>query len=145
MVAATRTGIAADPRSALAFLAFAMGLQTATLTGVGPLTVHTTFVTGMLNKLAQLISHIVFRAYDLSRSKAGNSQARREQPEELQMALFLVWVWVFYVAGAALGTWSFAAWQLKTLFIAVVLLAVSIATDQFRPLSIKEEQEQSER
>jgi uncharacterized membrane protein YoaK (UPF0700 family) len=38
----------------LALLAGAMGIQTATLTGIGPLTVHTTFVTGMLNKIGQL-------------------------------------------------------------------------------------------
>jgi hypothetical protein len=29
-----------------------MGTQTATLTRIGPLTIHTTFVTGMLNKFA---------------------------------------------------------------------------------------------
>jgi len=41
----------------------AMGLQTATLTRIGSLTVHMTFVTSMLNKLAQtrvagMFSHI---------------------------------------------------------------------------------------
>jgi hypothetical protein len=40
----------------LATLAAAMGIQTATLTGIGPLTAHTTFVTGMINKLAALES-----------------------------------------------------------------------------------------
>ena len=43
--------------SLLALLAGAMGFETATVTRFGALTVHTTFVTGMLNKLAQLISH----------------------------------------------------------------------------------------
>src|SRR5579884_4388617 len=56
------------PYLLLVFLAAAMGIQTATLTGIGPLTVHTTFVTGMVNKLAQLVSHLMFRAYDRFRS-----------------------------------------------------------------------------
>lgn len=47
----------------LSGLATSMGLHTAILTGVGPLTVHTTFVTGMLNKLAQSVSRIAFRTY----------------------------------------------------------------------------------
>ena len=37
----------------IALLAFAMGVQTATLTRVGTLTVYTTFVTGTLTKLAE--------------------------------------------------------------------------------------------
>jgi uncharacterized membrane protein YoaK (UPF0700 family) len=48
----------------LALLASAMGLQTATLTRIGPLTVHTTFVTGMLNKLAQTLSQWLFWVHD---------------------------------------------------------------------------------
>jgi uncharacterized membrane protein YoaK (UPF0700 family) len=51
--------------AALAMLAAAMGMQTATLTRIGSLTVHTTFVTGMLNKLAQLISQALFLSHDL--------------------------------------------------------------------------------
>ena len=49
----------------LAMLAAAMGLQTATLTKVGALNVHTTFVTGILDKLAQLLSQLLFLTYDL--------------------------------------------------------------------------------
>jgi uncharacterized membrane protein YoaK (UPF0700 family) len=49
----------------LVLLAAAMGVQTATLTRIGSLTIHTTFVTGMLNKLAQLLSHAAFLTYDV--------------------------------------------------------------------------------
>lgn len=133
------------PHWSLAVLAAAMGIQTATLTGVGPLTVHTSFVTGMLNKFAQLASHVAFRGYDLLTSKGGNSEARRAQNEEVRMAAFLFFVWVFYVGGAAIGTWSFRSWGLQTLFIAVGLLGIALLTDQFLPLSIEEENEQSER
>jgi len=68
---------AAEPYWALSLLAGAMGIQTATLTGIGPLTVHTTFVTGMINKLAQLISHIAFRAYDVFRKRRLGAKTSR--------------------------------------------------------------------
>jgi uncharacterized membrane protein YoaK (UPF0700 family) len=139
-----RPGFTIGPFWALAVLAAAMGIQTATLTGIGPLTVHTTFVTGMINKLAQLVSHLMFRGYDLPRSKARSAEAHRDQRRDRQQALFLSAVWLFYVGGAAIGTWSFSSLGLRTLFIAVGLLLISLATDQFYPLSIREEKEQSE-
>jgi len=40
----------------LDLLAAAMGIQTAVLTRIGPLTIHKTFVTGMLNKFAEAAS-----------------------------------------------------------------------------------------
>jgi uncharacterized membrane protein YoaK (UPF0700 family) len=133
------------PYWSLGFLAAAMGIQTATLTGVGPLTVHTTFVTGMLNKLAQLVSHIAFRAYDSFKSKSCLAAVRSGQQRDIQMTVFLACIWLFYVGGAAAGTWSFSVWALESLFVAVALLAIALAVDQFWPLSIREEQEQSER
>lgn len=129
----------------LAILAGAMGIQTATLTGIGPLTVHTTFVTGMINKTAQLVSHIAFRTYDLVRSKSRDIGARRERNQDIMQALFLSAIWCFYVGGAAFGAWSYRFLGMRSLFIAVGLLAVGIATDLFWPLAIKEEKEQSER
>lgn len=144
-VALAPASSSAAPYWGLAILAAAMGLQTATLTGIGPLTVHTTFVTGMINKLAQLVSHIAFRAYALKHSKAREPHARLHQSREIQMALFLLGIWVFYVVGAVAGTLSFEPWGLQSLFIAVGILAIGIVTDRFWPLSIKEEKEQSER
>jgi uncharacterized membrane protein YoaK (UPF0700 family) len=133
------------PYSRLAMLAGAMGLQTATLTGIGPLTVHTTFVTGMLNKIAQLFSHIAFRGYDLHRGKSHDDRARRDQHRDIQMAVFLVAIWIFYVAGAAGGTWAFGVWGISSLLGAVASLAGVFVMDQFVPLSMREEKEQSER
>jgi uncharacterized membrane protein YoaK (UPF0700 family) len=129
----------------LALLAGAMGIQTATLTGIGPLTVHTTFVTGMVNKLAQLVSHILFRSYDLRRSGTLSSAIGRDQRRDIEMASFLATIWCFYVGGAAFGTWSFDLWKIRALFVAVALLVFSLVAARFWPLSIQEEQEQSER
>lgn len=145
VVGVPQEGLRGSPYSALAVLAAAMGLQTATLTGIGPLTVHTTFVTGMVNKAAQLISRIGFRVYDQWKSGPLNAEARNSQEKEIQMLALLAAVWVLYVAGAAAGTWAFLHWEMRVLLFAIVFLGVVFVTDQFWPLSIEEEREQSER
>lgn len=132
------------PYCSVAILGASMGIQTATLTGIGPLTVHTTFITGMVNKIAQLASRILFRAYDFMRSRSATAEARRDQKDELEMTAFLLGVWLVYIAGAAAGTWSFASLGLRALFIAVALVAAGLIADQFWPLSVREEIEQSE-
>lgn len=131
--------------ASLALLAAAMGVQTATLTGIGPLTVHTTFVTGMVNKIAQLVTRTIFRAYDFSRSPALKNADAVKQQLEIEMTLFLAAIWCCYVAGAAFGTWSFDMWKLQALLIAMALLILSMVADSVWPLSIQEEKEQSER
>jgi uncharacterized membrane protein YoaK (UPF0700 family) len=143
--AGVKSSIANQPYWALAVLAGAMGIQTATLTGIGPLTVHTTFVTGMVNKVAQLVSHIAFRAYDVVRRRPLAAAVLQQWHEDIKQAAFLSAIWVFYVGGAAFGTWSYIEWGLRSLFIAVGLLLIGIAVDQFVPLSMKEEIDQSER
>lgn len=128
----------------LALLAGAMGMQTATLTRLGPLTVHTTFVTGMVNKLAQLVSRILFRSYDFLRGRA-TTEKRTEQSVESKQAIFVFSIWVCYVLGGIAGTASYLRWGIRALFVAVVGLVLGIVTDAFAPLSIEEEREQSER
>ena len=129
----------------LAILAWAMGMQTATLTGVGPLTVHTTFVTGMVNKLAQLVSRITFRGYDFLRGRRDAPEKRTEQSAERKQATFIFFIWIFYVLGAVGGTASYVKWGFRALFVAIAGLVAGIATDLVKPLSVEEEREQSER
>lgn len=132
--------------SLLALLAGAMGLQTATVTRIGALTVHTTFVTGMLNKLAQLLSHLLFRSYDLhvaGPSRKGDLQDQRRHIS--RQARFLFSIWLLYLAGAFCGTWITDHWNFKSLLVPCCILVAVIAVDQARPLSIEEEKDQSER
>jgi uncharacterized membrane protein YoaK (UPF0700 family) len=128
----------------LGLLAGAMGLQTATLTRVGPLTVHTTFVTGMVNKLAQLVSRILFRGYDFFRGRA-TTEKRAEQSAESKQAVFIFFIWACYVLGAVAGTAAYLRWGIQALFVATAGLALCVLTDVFVPLSVAEEREQSER
>ncbi len=121
-------------------LASAMGLQTATLTRVGSLTVHTTFVTGMLNKFAQLISHAAFISYDRIRgrmSESGPAQAFRQ-------AGFIFSVWMMYLAGAAIGSSLVPRWQIRTLLLPLCTIVAAIVMDQVIPLSIEEERDEVE-
>ena len=129
----------------VALLAGAMGMQTATLTGIGALTVHTTFLTGMVNKLSQLVSHIIVRGYDFRRGRAKTPENLAAQSAESKYAIFIFSIWVFYVFGALGGTASYWRWGIRALLIAVAGILIGIATDFFRPLSIEEEQEESER
>jgi uncharacterized membrane protein YoaK (UPF0700 family) len=131
----------------LAMLASAMGLQTATLTRIGPLTIHTTFVTGMLNKLAQLISHLLFRTVDLfsGKDKGETVRLRQERAAVSRQAGFIFAIWFVYLAGAISGAWLHSKNGVTIVYIPVGILLMAIAADQVRPLSIEEERDQSER
>lgn len=127
---------------ALVLLASAMGVQTATLTRVGSLTIHTTFVTGMLNKLAQLLSHASFLTYDVSRHVEGATLVRGKV---LLEARFIFGVWFLYAVGAVIGTWMKLRWGVPALILPAVLVSVLAILDLVSPLAIEEERDQSER
>lgn len=129
----------------LILLAIAMGIQTASLTRIGPLTVHTTFVTGMLNKLAQLISHFLFRSYDLIGAEEHDRQRLREmRKRHMQEALFFSFIWFTYCLAALAGTLCYLKGNIRVMYLPAVLLGVAIVVDQFHPLSLQEEQDQAD-
>ena len=125
----------------MAMLAVAMGLQTATLTRIGPLTVHTTFVTGMINKLCQLVSHWLFSSYDLIFASGANESRKLIG----RQATFIFSIWLFYFAGACCGTWLSKLWRIHAFYVPFCILLLVIAVDLIHPLSIEEEREQSDR
>lgn len=129
---------------ALILLASAMGMQTATLTRIGPLTIHTTFVTGMLNRLAELVSRLVFCKRDLRRATNSDEALllRQKLVKEVREVYFILGIWFLYLAGAASGTALVGQWHLKSLYLPCCLLLIAIAADQVRPLSIEEEKQQ---
>lgn len=148
-LAGSLTGLASRERVCvlLGVLAIAMGLQTATLTRIGALTIHTTFVTGMINKLAQLVSHILFYTYDvLSASDSHDREHyRRLRHHTTREAGFFFCIWLIYLIGAVLGTWIYFRIGLLAIYLPASLLVLTIITDQFKPLSLQEERDQSER
>lgn len=130
------------PRTMVLLLAAAMGAQTAALTRVGSMTVHTTFVTGMLNKLSQLLSHALMLAYDHNRGHTGRSHLR---PEVHRQALFMFSIWVCYAAGALTGAAMQPHWKMLSLLVPAALVLAVIFVDQINPLAIEEERDQGER
>lgn len=126
----------------LALLAAAMGLQTATLTKIGPLTIHTTFVTGMLNKFAEATSEWFFWLYD--QRKRGTTWQGSRQHRAFRNARFMALIWLSYMLGSVFGTWTYSYWSVWVLYIPVAILIISAGIDQWRPLAIEEEKEQTQ-
>lgn len=128
----------------LALLASAMGIQTATLTRIGALTIHTTFVTGMLNKLAQSISQWLFWMHDVwgQRPGWGDFLHSCTQNASARTALFMSGIWMCYALGSLVGTWLSLQWSIRSLYLPAGLLGVAAAVDQVRPLSLEEEEDQ---
>lgn len=128
----------------VAMLAFAMGIQTATLTHIGPLTLYTTFVTGTLTKFSESFTRSLFWAHDTLERGASLSQVAKLSlgQADVQSGATLLSVWSCYVVGAALGTITKARWELRALYFPVAVLLTLIVLDWLRPLAKEEERHQ---
>jgi Predicted membrane protein len=121
----------------LAFSTLAMGIQNATLTRVGALSVRTTHVTGTISKFAESGSRYLFWLYD--RVRAGRSwifavKASPKQRDFIATALTAV-SWLAFLAGGFAGAWLKHSIELRSLYIPVVILAVISVSDVFVPLA----------
>jgi uncharacterized membrane protein YoaK (UPF0700 family) len=128
----------------LSLFAGAMGIQTATLTRIGPLTVHTTFVTGMLNKLAQLVSRWIFLEHDIHHAANAQGNLRETLSKVRWQSALMIGIWFCYLTGAVCGTWAALRWHLEALFLPCLMVLGAIVADQILPLSLEEENQQSE-
>ena len=128
----------------VALLAFAMGVQTATLTHIGALTIYTTFVTGTLTKLTESFTRILFWAYDHLKQSGSSHIVRHAigQPDVREGAM-LASTWICYLIGAAIGAGLKMRWELRALYLPVVVLVVVVLLDQVRPIDVEEEKHQT--
>jgi uncharacterized membrane protein YoaK (UPF0700 family) len=129
----------------VALLAFAMGIQTATLTHVGALTVYTTFVTGTLTKLTESFTRVLFWGYDQLAQVKRLSHVVRLAPrqKDVREGAMMGSIWICYLVGAAIGTVLKQKWELRALYVPVVILAGFILLDQVRPIDVEEEKHQT--
>lgn len=128
----------------VALLAFAMGVQTATLTHIGALTIYTTFVTGTLTKLTESFTRALFWAWDhLRQAGAANFVRHATAQQDVREGTMLASTWLCYVLGAALGAVLKAKWELRALYIPVLVLVVFVLIDLFRPIDVEEEKHQT--
>jgi len=128
----------------VALLAFGMGVQTATLTHVGALTIYTTFVTGTLTKLTESFTRALFWGYDqLRQTRISDIVRLAPRQKDVQEGAMLAATWSCYVVGAAIGTISKQRWELRALYLPVAVLIIFIVVDVFRPIDVEEEQHQT--
>jgi uncharacterized membrane protein YoaK (UPF0700 family) len=121
----------------LALTCSAMGLQNATLTNIGAMTVRTTHVTGTLSKFAESGSRYLFWFYDKTR---GPGQYRYREAFRLsfhhpdfQDAGITALLWIGFLGGGFCGVWLHHLWKLKCLCVPVALLVWFAFTDLVRP------------
>jgi uncharacterized membrane protein YoaK (UPF0700 family) len=94
-----------EPNSAAFFLlatlaTLSMGLQTATLRRVGRVTVHTTFISGMLTQFSVLS----VRLYLARRNLTGPDEQVDPHATRVRIRL-LGLIWLCYLAGGVVGAW----------------------------------------
>jgi uncharacterized membrane protein YoaK (UPF0700 family) len=112
----------------VALPSMAMGLQNATLTHFGPLTVRTTHVTGTLADWAdELVQYLVWlKAHAGSVGRFAHAVRVSRTQVSFRATCFLASVWLSYCAGAALGAFLELQWQLLSLVIPLTLLSAII-------------------
>lgn len=125
----------------------AMGLQNATLTRVGALTVRTTHVTGTLAEFAESWSRYLFWFYDKTRGPA-----KHRYHEALRLSLhhgdfkdagITAGLWLGFLIGGVCGVWLLHEWKLNSLFLPVTLLVAFVAADLRHPITVAPRSSQS--
>jgi uncharacterized membrane protein YoaK (UPF0700 family) len=129
----------------VALLAFAMGVQTATLTHIGALTLYTTFVTGTLTKLTESFIRALFWSYDQLQQLGRMSDVVRLVPKQrdVREGAMLASTWTCYVVGATIGIVLKQRWELRSLYLPVAVLLMVIVVDHLRPIDVDEERHQT--
>lgn len=123
----------------VALACVAMGLQNATLTRVGALSVRTTHVTGTLAKFAESWSRFMFWFYD--KTRGAQSGRFREalrlsfQHEDFRDAALTAALWMGFLVGALFGVWLLHWWRLNSLFVPIAILLVFIIADLRKPVT----------
>jgi uncharacterized membrane protein YoaK (UPF0700 family) len=112
----------------------AMAIQTATLRRVGGRTVRTTYVTGMLTRLAEGIVNYAFLRLDVRQGRIGAADGRLRLRSARGRIGLLAGIWGCYAAGGVLGAVLDGRWRLRALAVPVAVLVVVILVDVTRPV-----------
>lgn len=129
----------------IALLAFAMGIQNATLTHFSSLTLHTGFVTGTLLKMAEQFVKYLTWSFDQLRQEhvtVGRLLRSTGSQQDFQRAALLGSMWTAYVVGAVCGSAGKTMIGLQSLFTPIVLLLFMALYDLRQPIAAKDEKEQ---
>jgi uncharacterized membrane protein YoaK (UPF0700 family) len=116
-----------------ALAAAAMGLQNAALRRAGGLTIHTTFVTGLLSTLAEEVVRGLFWLHDAARRRLPAS-GDAEGAVALRRVRLLGAIWLGYVIGAAVGAYAQPRWSFGVFVVPIVILLALGFLDLRRPI-----------
>ena len=112
--------------------AIAMGMQNATLRQIAGQTVHTTYVTGVLQSFAEDLVRYGF--WLCQRRGGGDGRGSLAHPA-LRAAAVSGLLWLAYVLGAIGGGLASHRWGLLGLAVPVAVLVAGTAADLMRPLA----------
>jgi uncharacterized membrane protein YoaK (UPF0700 family) len=114
----------------VALPAFAMGLQNATLTHFGPLSVRTTHVTGNLAKFADAFAqYLVWLHARIAVTHRLPLLAESHQEPSFRKSLLLAGVFLCYLAGAIIGAWLYSRFRLLALIVPIAGLVAIVAVE----------------
>jgi uncharacterized membrane protein YoaK (UPF0700 family) len=124
--------------SLAALLVTAMGLQNATLQRVGHTDLHTTYVTGTLNNLAQqslrYAQWLVLQGWR-KRDEGFLSLVRLSKSEPSCQGMMLSGgLWLLYVVGGVLGSLAKQWWGPGALLLPILVLGAVVLVDFVRPM-----------
>lgn len=135
-----------NPDSALGFYLLAslpvmsMGLQNSTIRSIGNFSLHTTYITGVLNSFAEEGVKYLYWVYDTTR---GNPMKRlteiiRISPrnDSFMKTLLSFSVWVAYISGAVLGSFTKLWLSLSSLALPICILIFLIIFYLIKPSNI---------
>jgi uncharacterized membrane protein YoaK (UPF0700 family) len=131
--------------TAIALLAFAMGMQNAALTRFSTLTLHSGFVTGTLLKANSELVKALTWIWENARNVGGLVPALRAaiRQDSARLSLFLWITWSSYVVGAAIGTFGVHAVKTRSLIIPIAALILLMLVDLRQPLAVQDESQQN--
>jgi uncharacterized membrane protein YoaK (UPF0700 family) len=119
----------------VALPSLAMGVQNASLSHFGPLSVRTTHVTGNLATLADQIALFAIWSVTAKKEKGANREtARSRSRQSLRETIFLTAIWVSYFIGASIGVLMLFAWSLASVVPPAGVLLVLVLLDLANPI-----------
>ena len=119
----------------LALLSLAMGVQNASLSHFGPLSVRTTHVTGNLATLADEMARFGIWLHSASRQVGfGHALAGAWSEISARETAFLFAVWFSYFVGAVIGVVLLTFWRLAAVVPGVAILIALVIVDWVDPI-----------
>ncbi len=123
---------------AVALLSLGMGLQNATVTRVGALSVRTTHVTGTMTEFAEGISQFIFWAWD--RQQRGREIfPLAKKIKSFRETVLMAGLWAAFFMGGVCAALAGKHWGALALVPAIAVLLLLTGVDMVRPIAASQE------